>query len=135
MAVSFKLNNFDFLPLSFSTVSNPVSSVPASLSFATACSSFSNVSALSHKSLSDPANDCDGIVCSSNVYPSKPIRPSKSLVFNPKTAWEEGGGGGQFDPPCGFSKNVSSKESEKLFLKFLDFLTLPCYKETNDVSL
>ena len=35
MAVSFKLNNFDFPPLSFSTVSKPVSSVPASLSFAT----------------------------------------------------------------------------------------------------
>ena len=31
MAVSFKLNNFDFLALSFSTVSKPVSSVPASL--------------------------------------------------------------------------------------------------------
>ena len=40
MAVSFKLNNSDFPPLS-STVSKPVSSVPASLSFATACS-FSN---------------------------------------------------------------------------------------------
>ena len=35
---------------------------------------------------------------------------SQFIVFNPKTA-----GGGQFDPssPCGFSKNVSSKESVK----------------------
>ena len=56
MAVSFKLNNFDFPPLSFSTVSKLVSSVASSLSFATACSFSSDVSALSHKSLSDPAN-------------------------------------------------------------------------------
>ena len=38
--------------------------------------------------------------------------------FNPKTA---GGYGGQFDPlPCGFSKNVSSKERVKpcLFVTF-----------------
>ena len=76
MAVSFKLNNFDFPPLFFFTVSKPVSSVPASL-FATACSSSSDVSTLSHKSLFDPANVCDGSVCSSNVYPSKPICPSK----------------------------------------------------------
>ena len=35
---------------------------------------------------------------------------SQFIVFNPKTA-----GGGQFDPssPCGFSKNVSSKERVK----------------------
>ena len=63
MAASFKLNNFDFPPLSFSTTSKPVSPVPASLSFATACSFSSDVSALSHKSLSDPANVCDGTVC------------------------------------------------------------------------
>ena len=37
VAVSFKLNNFDFPLLSFSTVSKPVSSVPASLSFDTTC--------------------------------------------------------------------------------------------------
>ena len=54
MAVSFKLNNFNFPPLSFSTVSKPVSSVPALLSFAVAYSVSSDVSALSHKSLSDP---------------------------------------------------------------------------------
>ena len=82
MAVSFKLNNFDFPSLPFSIVSKPVSSVPASLLFATACSSFSYVSALSHKSLSDLANVCDGIVCSSNVYSSKPIGPSKPVCFN-----------------------------------------------------
>ena len=82
MTVSFKLNNLDFPPLPFSIVSKPVSSVPASLSFATACSSFSYVSALSHKSLSDLANVCDGTVCSSNVYPSKPIGPSKPVCFN-----------------------------------------------------
>ena len=67
MAVSFELNNFDFPPLSFSPVSKPVPSVPASLSFATACRSSSCVSAFSHKSLSDPTNVCDGTVCSSNV--------------------------------------------------------------------
>ena len=81
MAVSFKLNNFDFPPLFFFTVSKPVSSVPASL-FATACSSSSDVSTLSHKSLFDPANVCDGSVCSSNVYPSKPICPSKPVCLN-----------------------------------------------------
>ena len=81
--MSFKLNNFDFPPLSFSTVSKPVSSVPAaSLSFATACSSSSDVSAVSHKSLFDPANVCDGSVCSSNVYPSKPICLSKPVCLN-----------------------------------------------------
>ena len=36
MAVSFKLNNSDFSPLSFSTVSKPICFVPVSLSFATA---------------------------------------------------------------------------------------------------
>ena len=66
MAVSFKLNNFDF-PI-FSTVSKPVFSVPTSLSFAIACRSCSYVSDLSRKSLSDPTNFCDGTVCSSNVY-------------------------------------------------------------------
>ena len=69
MTVSFKLNNFDFPSLYFSTVSKPV---PASLLFATACRSSSCVSALSNESLSHPTNVCDGTVCSSNVYPSKP---------------------------------------------------------------
>ena len=73
MTVPFKLNNVDFLPLSFSTLSKPASSVPASLSFATTCRSSSYVSALSHKSLSDPTNVCDDTVFSSHVYPSKPI--------------------------------------------------------------
>ena len=82
MAVSFKLNNFDFPPLSSSAVSKPVSFVTASLSFATAYSFSSDVSALSDKSLSDVANVCDGTVCSSNVYPSKPIRPSKPVCLN-----------------------------------------------------
>ena len=81
MAVSFKSNNFDFPPFSFSTVSKPVSSVPAS-SFTSACSSSSDVIALSHKSLSDPANVGDRTVCSSNVYLSKPIRPSKPVCLN-----------------------------------------------------
>ena len=79
MTVPFKLNNVDFLPLSFSTLSKPASSVPASLSFATACRSSSYVSALSHKSLSDPTNVCDDTVSSSHVYPSKPIRLSKPV--------------------------------------------------------
>ena len=82
MAVSFELNNFDFPPLSFSTVSKHVSSAPASLSFAAACRSFSCVSAIFHKSLSDPTNVCDHAVCSSNVYPSKPICPSKPVCLS-----------------------------------------------------
>ena len=82
MAVSFKLDNFDFPSLSFSTVSKPVSSVPASLSFATACRSSRYVKALFHKSLSDPTNVCDGTVCSSNVYSSKPIYPSKPVCLS-----------------------------------------------------
>ena len=56
MAVSLKLENFDFLPLSFSTVSKLVSSIHTSLSFATACISSSDISVVSRKSLSDPAN-------------------------------------------------------------------------------
>ena len=56
MAVSFKSNNFDFPPVSFFTVSRPVSSVPASLSFATTCRSSSYVSARPHKSLSGLTN-------------------------------------------------------------------------------
>ena len=83
MAVSFKLNNSDFPPLSFSTVSKPVSFVPVSLSFATACRSSRCASALSHKSLSDPTNACDVTVCSSSVYPSKPIHPSKPVCLRP----------------------------------------------------
>ena len=83
MAVSFKLNSFDFPPLSFSTVSaKPVFSVPASLLFAAACRSSRYVSALSHKSLSDPTNVFDGTVCSSNVYLSKPIRLSKPVCLS-----------------------------------------------------
>ena len=82
MAVSFKLNSFDFLQLSFSTVSKPVSSAPAFLSFATAFSAFSYVSGLSHKSLSDPVNICDVTVCSSNINPSKPICPSKPVCLS-----------------------------------------------------
>ena len=81
MAVSFKLNNSDFPPLSFSTVSKPVSFVPVSLSFATACRSSRYASALSHKPLSDSTNVCDGTVCSSSVYPSKPIHPSKPVCL------------------------------------------------------
>ena len=82
MAVSFKSNNSDFPPLSFSTVSKPVSFVPVSLSFATACRSSRYASPLSHKPLSDPTNVCDGTVCSSSVYPSKPIRPSKPVCLS-----------------------------------------------------
>ena len=82
MAASFKLNNSDFPPLSLSTVSKPVSFVPVSLSFATACRSSRYASALSHKPLSDPTNVCDGTVCSSSVYPSKPIRPSKPVCLS-----------------------------------------------------
>ena len=82
MAVSFKLNNSDFPPLSFSTVSKRVSFVPVSLSFATACRSSRYASALSHKSLSDPNNVCDGTVCSSSVYPSRPIRLSKPVCLS-----------------------------------------------------
>ena len=82
MAVSFKLNNFDFPPLSFSTVFKPASSVPASISLATACRSPSYVSALCHKPLSDPTNVCNGTVCSTNIYPSKPICPSKLVCLS-----------------------------------------------------
>ena len=82
MAVHFELNNFHFPALSFSSVSKTVYSVPASLSFVTACSSSSYVSALSHKSLSDPASICDGPVSSSNVCPSKPIRSSKPVCLS-----------------------------------------------------
>ena len=46
MTVSFKLKNFDFPPLPLSTLSKPALSVLVSLSFATTCSSSSDVSAL-----------------------------------------------------------------------------------------
>ena len=52
------------------------------LSFATACRSSRYASALSHRSLTDPTNVCDGIVCSSSVYLSKPIRPSKPVCLS-----------------------------------------------------
>ena len=78
--MSFKLNNFDFYL--FSTVCKLVSSFPASLLFATACRSSSYVSALSHKSLSDPTNACDAAVGSSDVYLSKPICPSKPVCLS-----------------------------------------------------
>ena len=59
------------------------SSAPAPLSFAIACRSSSYVSALSHISLSDPTDVCDGTVYSNNVYPSsKPIRPSKPMCLS-----------------------------------------------------
>ena len=54
----------------------------ASLSCATACSSSSDVSTYSHKSLSGPANVCADTVCSSNVYPTKPICLGKSMCLN-----------------------------------------------------
>ena len=82
MVVSFRLNSFDFPPLSLSTVSKPVSSVPASLSVATACRSSSDISPSSHKSLSDATKVCGGTVCSSNVYSSKPIHPSKPVCLS-----------------------------------------------------
>ena len=63
---------------------------------------------------------------------------SKHLTLND---WR----GGQFDRPCGFLKNVSFKERVKpetflrgvlaIFIDFHHFLTFPCYKETNDVTL
>ena len=59
-----------------------VSCVPASLLFATACSSSSYVSALSHKSLSDPTNFCYATVGSSDVDSSKPISPSKPVCLS-----------------------------------------------------
>ena len=80
--MSFTLNNFDFSPLSFSTVSKSASFVPASLSFPSASSFSSDVNALSHKALSDPAKVCDGSIWSSNIYPSKPICLSKPMCLN-----------------------------------------------------
>ena len=59
MAVPFKLNNIDFLSLSFSTVSKSISFVFATLSFAAACKSSSYVCAFSLKSLSEPTNVYD----------------------------------------------------------------------------
>ena len=79
MTVSFKLNNFDFSPLFFPTASKPVSSDPASLSFATAFRSSNYVSA---QFLSDPIKVCDDTVCSSDVYLSKPLRPSKPVCLS-----------------------------------------------------
>ena len=47
------------------------------------------------------------------------------LRFNPKRAGKAGtGGGGQFDSPSGFSKNVSSKERVKPWF-FVTFLFFP----------
>ena len=57
MAVSFKLNHADFLPLLNSTVFKPVSFVSSSLSCTTASRSFSNkVSSISFKSLTKASN-------------------------------------------------------------------------------
>ena len=57
MAVSFKLNNGDFLPLPFPSISKPVSSFSASLSFTTAYKPFShNVNIGSSKSFAIAIN-------------------------------------------------------------------------------
>ena len=45
-------------------------------------------------------------------------------MFNPKKA---GGRGGQFEPPCGFSKNV--------FFRGGGGVGETCCKETNEVSI
>ena len=55
---------FDFPPLFFSTASKLASSIPSSLSFVTACSSSSDISALSHKPLSEPVSPVN--VCLQN---------------------------------------------------------------------
>ena len=93
MAVFFRLDNFDFSPLCFSTVFKSVFSVSASLSFATARRSSSYVSTLSLNSRSDPQQHYDATVFSSNFYPRKPnrfsrpvylgnIRPGKLIILN-----------------------------------------------------
>ena len=81
VTVSFKLNNFDF-PLYLFLLCLNLFPLPISLSIATACRSSSYVSTLSHKSLFDPTNVCDGAVCSSNVYPCKPVHPSKPVCLS-----------------------------------------------------
>ena len=56
IAVSFKLNNTDFPPLSFPDFSKSCSSVSLSLPYATACNSLSDNVSLSSKHLSSSSN-------------------------------------------------------------------------------
>ena len=82
MAVPFKLNNTDFLSLSFSTVSKSIAFVFATLSFAAACKSSSYVCAFSLKSLSEPTNVYDETDWSSIVYLNKLVRLSKPVCLS-----------------------------------------------------
>ena len=109
MAVSFKLNNFDFPIYLFYCIYT--CSVPTSLSFAIACRSCSYVSVLSHKSLSDPTNFCDGTVCSSNVYRSKPIRPSKPVCLSNVRPCKPGISSNFCLSKPVYSRNISSSRS------------------------
>ena len=73
MAVSFKLNNADFLPLPFPSISKPVSSVSVSLSFTTAYKPFPcNVNIGSSKSFAIAINTPISSFChilQGNLFP------------------------------------------------------------------
>ena len=73
MAVSFKLNNADFLPLPFPSISKPVSSVSVSLSFTTTYKPFPcNVNIGSSKSFAIAVNTPISSFChilQGNLFP------------------------------------------------------------------
>ena len=73
MAASFKLNNADFLPLPFPSISKPVSSVSVSLSFITAYKPFPcNVNIGSSKSFAIAINTPISSFChilQGNLFP------------------------------------------------------------------
>ena len=83
MAVSFKLNNADFPPLSFSNSSKSCSSVSLSLPYVTACNSLSDNVSLSSKHLPNSYNILLPIVSDvlyGKVVPNQIHISSKSFV-------------------------------------------------------
>ena len=83
MAVSFKLNNAEFLPLPFPSTSKPVSSISASLPFITACTHFPRD--IINGSFAIVTNKCiSSINCFSkdNFFPKLILNSSQSPITN-----------------------------------------------------
>ena len=81
MAVSFKLNNADFLPLPFPSASKPVSSISASLPFITSCKPFHrNINTRSFAIDTNTPISSVPHILQDNLFPKIIINPSKSTT-------------------------------------------------------
>ena len=85
MAVSFKLNNADFPPLSFPIFSKSCFPVSVSILYVTACSSLSHNVSLSSKHHSNSTNELlpmvSGVLCG-KLVPKQTHISSISFVYN-----------------------------------------------------